>query len=439
MISPLDDRYYEEVKELEIFSEFSYFKKRAEVEVEWYNKMAEIFGFKKQSIKIDEKDFEIFKRIEKKTKHDVKAIEYLLRKKLKEKWAIHLFLTSDDVNNIAFALLLKEWKEKVLKHYKALILLVLKKAKLYKSSLMPGFTHSKKSLPTTLGKLFAYHGFRLAESYKEIEETKLYAKLSGAVGDYNAFTVANVVLKKKIDWIKIAKAFVENLSLVFDIPSTQIERGESYSKLFQKVKLFNLILLDLINDLWLLSFREYLSITQKRIGSSTMPHKANPIELENAEGNLLLSNALLNELIDRLPISRLHRDLRDSTMKRNVGVALAHSLLGIKKVIKFLEIARFDEKKMREEINEKMVSEAIQTYLRLHRIEGYEKVKALLDRKKFSREEVLKLEKRLKLKEYFPSPKEYAGLSKELTELLIKEARKLLKARKGLKKRKAKN
>lgn len=330
-------------------------------------------GFDKEEVKIDEEDYKRFKEIEKKTKHDVKAIEYLLRERVKNKWAVHLFLTSDDVNNLGYGLMLKEYKDKVFPRYKGLVEKLLK----FKGGVIAGYTHGKVAVPSLFSRFVVFHAYRISEIYREIREFKIKGKISGAVGDLNSFSLYK---KDYLFWKERIKGFVESLGLEYEEFTTQIMRGEHYSKFFFKIMIINNIMRDLAEDLWLLSFKGYLKLRVSRIGSSTMPHKVNPIELENAIGNIKLSNKILSLFTEDLIVSKLHRDISDSTIKRNSGVGLAHSLLAMKNLVSFVEKMEFNESKAKEDLKGEVFSEQIQTILRLKKKEdAYEITKKAAD------------------------------------------------------------
>ena len=347
-LSPLDGRYHNKTAALrEIFSELVLIRLRVRIEIEWLKALAadpgiaEVPPFSPPTLaqleelaaRFSEADGEAVKQIEAKVNHDVKAIEYFLREKLagnreivKVSGFIHFACTSEDINNLAHALMLKHARDKVL--LPRLDKIIEKLAALaheLADAPMLGRTHGQPASPTTLGKEMANVAWRLNRARGRLEGVKLTGKMNGAVGNYNAHLAAY----PGVDWERLARSFVERLGLEFNPYTTLIEPHDALAELFDACARANTILIDLDRDVW-----GYISLGYFRqrakageVGSSTMPHKVNPIDFENSEGNIGVANALLRHLAEKLPVSRWQRDLSDSTAQRNVGAALGHSLL----------------------------------------------------------------------------------------------------------------
>jgi adenylosuccinate lyase len=290
---------------------------------------------------------------------------------------------------------------------------------------MVGRTHGQKAVPTTLGKELAVFVYRLHKLYAKIKKIKLEGKLSGAVGNYNALKF----LDSQKNWIKISEEFVKSLGMEFTPLTTQILPLDSYLELFNLTKLVNSVLAGFCQDIWNYASYEYLIIasTEKQVGSSTMPHKVNPIDFENAEGNLGIANSLLSFFADKLPISRLQRDLSDSTVKRNFGVAFGHTMLAFESLLLGLEKISADKQKMLDDLNSdwSILSEAIQTQLRAGMFaRGFEKVMAETQGRKMSRKDFLLMVRKLNIDKKILnkleslSPEEYTGEAINLVELI---------------------
>ncbi|MFN8578780.1 MAG: adenylosuccinate lyase [Candidatus Sericytochromatia bacterium] len=396
-LSPLDGRYSKQTKELSnYFSESSLIKYRIRVESEYllslleFLKLNEINEEQKTQIKDFWKtlkliDYENVKQIEQITNHDLKAVEYFIKHFLKQndmenikEW-VHFGLTSEDINNIAYNLMLKDSLENIVfPQIKELILKLIDLTKKFKEIPMLSRTHGQPATPTTLGKEFAVYLNRIIEQFKSIKNIKLKAKLNGATGNYNAMYFAY----PDKDWISFSKNFIESLGLTQNIATTQIESHDTLSEIFNSLSRINNILIDMNTDIWYYISLNYFKLLKKdeEVGSSTMPHKVNPIDFENSEGNLGLSNSILNFLSDKLLKSRMQRDLSDSTVLRNIGVALAYSLIayksclkGLNKIVPNTEILNQDLER-----NINVITEGIQTVLRVEGIENpYEKMKEL--------------------------------------------------------------
>ena len=390
-ISPIDGRYSKLVPELqEIFSEYALIKNRIFVEIEWFihlsnqSNIKELPNLTKQSItflsKI-EKNFNLaearkVKNIEKKTNHDVKAVEYYLRDQFMQSKQlkglvefIHFGCTSEDINNICYALMVKDAsKLLVSKSINKLNSLLKKKAHQYAEIPMVSRTHGQVATPTTVGKEFANFSSRIDRISIVIKETSLRGKMNGAVGNYNAHLIAY----PKVNWEKVSKTFITKVGLLWSPYTTQVEPKDSMAKLFHGHERLNNVLLDFSKDMWgYISLNYFSQKTAKgEVGSSTMPHKVNPIDFENAEGNLGMANAIFSFLSSKLPVSRLQRDLTDSTVLRNIGASFAHTIIAFASLNKGIGKLLINEEKIAADLEKNwvVVAEAIQTILRR---EGY--------------------------------------------------------------------
>ena len=395
-ISPVDGRYRKQVAHLdEYFSEYALIKYRVFVEIQYFLFLAE-----KKIFKLPEKlrqrlsaisenfslnDAEQIKQIEVITNHDVKAVEYFLKQELgraaasKQKEWIHFGLTSQDINNTAIPL---SWKNYVEHEYLPAVLNLEKKltelAQRWKDVPMLAHTHGQPASPTRLGKEFLVYVERLDNQVKLFSYIPYAAKFGGATGNLNAHQVAF----PKTDWVTFANQFIESLGLQRLQHTTQIEHYDYMCAHFDAIKRINNILTDLCRDIWMYISLEYFKqkIKKDEVGSSAMPHKVNPIDFENAEGNLGVANALLEHFSAKLPISRLQRDLTDSTVLRNLGVPMAHTMISLRSIEKGLKKIVLNEGKLREDLenNWAVVAEAIQTILRRENyLNPYEALKDL--------------------------------------------------------------
>ncbi len=395
-LSPLDGRYGNSVKDLAAyFSEAALMRYRLYVEIEYlialsYEKQIKdlpVFSKNEQArLRRTYQDFNSagakkIKDIETTTNHDVKAIEYYIRGKIKKSlhpW-IHFALTSEDVNNLAYSLM---WQHGLKHIYLVRLRLVFKElrkmAKKHKAAPMLSFTHGQPATPTTFGKEMAVFCSRLNQQINQLKTHKLLGKFSGATGTWSAHLSAY----PKVNWIRFSSRFIKALGLEPNLLTTQIESHDSTAESYQQVVRVNTILTDLCKDMWFYISRGIIG--QKKVvgevGSSTMPHKINPIQFENAEGNLGIANSLLNHLAVKLPISRMQRDLTDSTTLRNQGVALGHSYLAVQNIIKGLSRITINKLQMSAELNThwEVVAEAVQTVLRkAGQQDAYEQLKTL--------------------------------------------------------------
>ena len=399
-ISPIDGRYSSKTSELnKFFSEKALMKYRLIVEIEYFISLCEFdipelqdFDSSKfellRKIYIDfsNDDAAIIKKIEKTTNHDVKAIEYFLKDKFQElnlsKFIefIHFGLTSQDINNTAIPLSLKEMFDEVYYNSIELILSSLEEiSNEWKDIPMIARTHGQPASPTKLGKEIKVFTTRINEQLKLLRNIPIAAKFGGATGNFNAHHVAY----KNHNWLQFSKNLIENkLGLKHSYPTTQIEHYDHLAAIFDNLKRINTILIDFNRDIWLYISMDYFKqkIKKGEIGSSAMPHKVNPIDFENSEGNLGYANSIFQHLSEKLPVSRLQRDLTDSTVLRNIGVPISHTLIAFKSTIKGINKLIVNETKIQEDLNNNwaVVAEAIQTILRrINYPKPYEALKEL--------------------------------------------------------------
>lgn len=399
-ISPIDGRYADKVTALRpIFSEYGLIRFRVQVEVRWlqalskHPKIIEVSSFSDAANQLlntivsdfSEADAQRVKDIEKTTNHDVKAVEYLLKEKIagnaeleKVSEFIHFACTSEDINNLSYALMLKEGREVINAQIDDCISAIKKIAIDTADQPMLSRTHGQSATPTTTGKEFANVAARLLRQQAQLQSAVLLGKINGAVGNYNAHAVAY----PDVDWAEFAKDFVESLGLQWNPYTIQIEPHDYIAEFFHALSRFNTILLDFNRDIW-----GYISLgyfKQKTIagevGSSTMPHKVNPIDFENSEGNLGLANAIFSHLAEKLPVSRWQRDLTDSTVLRNIGVGIAHTSIAIQASLKGISKLQINVEAIEADLNAnwEVLAEPIQTVMRRYGVEKpYEKLKEL--------------------------------------------------------------
>jgi adenylosuccinate lyase len=411
-LSPLDGRYEKSSGALRpYFSEAALIRYRVLVELEWLKSLAaerrirELQPFSRATqlalarlvAGFAEKDATHIKNIEAETNHDVKAIEYWLKGRLAKNAQvqrslefIHFACTSEDINNLAYALMLAHSRDRVmLPDLDQLIEALRAMARRYARTPMLSRTHGQPASPTTLGKELANFAHRLRRARAAIERVSLLGKMNGAVGNYNAHAAAY----PGFPWGAFCRRFVERLGLEFNPYTTQIEPHDSYAELFDAYARANAILLDLDRDLWGYVSLGYFKQRPKKgeVGSSTMPHKVNPIDFENSEGNIGVANALLRHLADKLPVSRWQRDLSDSTALRNAGVALGHTLLAYGSCLRGLGKLDADAARMAADLeaNWEVLTEPVQQVMRKHGVpDAYEKLKALSRGKRLDRQQL---------------------------------------------------
>ena len=400
-LSPLDGRYAAKVAPLRaLFSEYALMRFRVQVEVEWLKTLAseagiaEVPAFSAATLgeldelvsAFSESEAEAVKAIEARTNHDVKAIEYFMKERLGANAEItrvgefiHFACTSEDVNNLCHALMLKRGRDEVMLPALDSIVTRLKGlAHELADASMLAHTHGQPASPTTLGKEMANVASRLERARSRLAGVSLLGKINGAVGNYNA----HVAAYPELDWERIAREFVTRLGLEFNPYTIQIEPHDAIAELFDAYARVNTILLDFDRDVWgyisLGYFRQKLKAGE--VGSSTMPHKVNPIDFENSEGNLGVANALLRHMSEKLPVSRWQRDLTDSTVLRNMGVALGHTLLAYDSCLRGLAKLEANRERLAEDLDEswEVLAEPIQTVMRRYGVSGaYEQLKEL--------------------------------------------------------------
>jgi adenylosuccinate lyase len=374
---------------------------------------------------------------ERETRHDVKAIEYFLREKLKDtslsdllSW-LHFGITSEDVNNIAQSISLRDSRDAVLLPvFDALLGQLLEFAKIYRALPMLARTHGQPAVPTTLGKEFAVYLARLKKSRDEIAAHRFEAKLTGAVGNFNALQTA----APQVDWLTFSAEFIEGYDFAPSFATTQILPYDNWLRYFDALRMANSILIDFSQDIWRYISDGYLkqAVVEGEVGSSTMPQKVNPIDFENAEGNLGVANVLFNHYSQKLTVSRLQRDLSDSTVRRTFGSALGHSLLAWANLSRGMKRIAANEQKIRADLNShwEIVSEGAQTILRAKgRSDAYESLKSQTrgniiteaDYKSWIESLAVDDETRIRLKNL--SPESYIGLAVQLTDKIIADKR----------------
>ena len=447
LLSPLDGRYAETTSPLrDHFSEFAFLRDRVRVELNFLPALSktglvrplsdsESAHLESVLTNFSDADAELILEYERKTRHDVKAIEYFIQSKLQGTsledlipW-IHFGLTSEDTNSLGQAIALKESRDKViLPNIDALLSKLSDFALKYKSTPMLARTHGQFAVPTTLGKEFAVYIARLKKTRDEIASHKFEAKLTGAVGNFNALQAA----APNIDWISFSEEFVSSFGLEPNLLTTQILPYDNWVRYFDLVRLVNSILIDFAQDIWRYISDGYLkqAVVAGEVGSSTMPQKVNPIDFENAEGNLGIANSLFTHYAQKLTISRLQRDLSDSTVRRTFGTALGHSLLAWTNFQRGLKRIAPDEEKLKAELNAhwEVVSEGAQTILRaVGKPDAYESLKEQTrgrvlteaDYKAWCDAIDVDNVTREKLKTL--SPETYLGLAVELAERVVKK------------------
>lgn len=400
-ISPLDGRYSNKTAVLrDIFSEYGLIKARVEVEIRWLQRLAanpdipEVPEFSSEATTVlnnivnqfDESGAEAIKKIEASTNHDVKAVEYFIKERFKDNAElsrvsefVHFACTSEDINNLSHGLMLKAGRDQVLTPTLEKIIQAIEQMAVANANVpMLSRTHGQTASPTTVGKELANVVARLKRQLECIGDVKIMGKINGAVGNYNAHLSAY----PNVDWQANAEIFVSNLGLTWNAYTTQIEPHDYIAELFDAISRFNTILIDFNRDVW-----GYISLgyfKQKtvagEVGSSTMPHKVNPIDFENSEGNLGLANAIMGHMSAKLPISRWQRDLTDSTVLRNMGVGFGYSQIAYEAALKGIGKLQINANALATDLEEawEVLAEPVQTVMRRYGIpEPYEKLKAL--------------------------------------------------------------
>ncbi len=446
-LSPLDGRYGAITRAWrDYFSEMAFIRDRIRVEIQYLIALSRDAGLIREltdqeteflrdlstSISMDE--VRQVKGLEKVTRHDVKAIETFLRTHLSSTSLsdlagyVHFGLTSEDVNNIAQALALRDSRDRILlpaldRILEQLAILVVA----HKSTPMLARTHGQPASPTTLGKEVAVFYARLRRQSKQLAAHVFEAKLTGAVGNLNAHMAA----APQVDWVSFSDQFLVELGLKANLTTTQILPYDNWIEYFNVLHLINSILTDLVQDLWRYLSDDYLKmqVIDTEVGSSAMPHKVNPIDLENAEGNLGLANSLLEHFARKLPVSRLQRDLSDSTVRRNMGTALGYASVAYDSLAHGLERLEVNEKKMREDLERhwEVITEGAQTILRAAGIgDAYDQLKAISRGQELSLQsyrkwiESLKVDQEIKRKLHALSPQNYLGLAEQIAEQALK-------------------
>lgn len=448
-VSPVDGRYASKTIALRsIFSEYGLLKYRTLVEVRWLLKLAatpqinEVPEFSPQAqaflegiaTEFNINDAQRIKEIERETNHDVKAVEYFLKEKIASipeldavNEFIHFACTSEDINNTSHALMLKEAREHIiLPEMRRLIDAIRQLAKEYRDIPLLSRTHGQPASPTTMGKEMANVAYRMERQYQQIKQQPLLAKINGAVGNYNAHLAAY----PEVNWHQFSQEFIENsLALEWNPYTTQIEPHDYIAELFDAITRFNTILIDFNRDIWgYIALGHFKQRTiAGEIGSSTMPHKVNPIDFENSEGNLGLANAVLQHLAQKLPISRWQRDLTDSTVLRNLGVGVGYAVIAYTSTLKGISKLEINQAALATELdhNWEVLAEPIQTVMRRYGIEKpYEKLKELTRGKRVNGEMMREFIDGLALPEHEKTrlknmtPSTYIGQAIELTDAL---------------------
>ncbi|MFA5855555.1 MAG: adenylosuccinate lyase [Candidatus Gracilibacteria bacterium] len=421
-LSPLDGRYADKVTDLaQIFSEYGLIRSRVAIEIEWLIYLCntvkldgtlvmderKVAALRKVYTEFQDEFADDVKEIEKTANHDVKAVEYFLQEALKllkhEELIpfLHFGCTSEDINNLAYAQMLKAGVQVVLtKKLEEILEGVKDFAAEHKGIAMLAHTHGQPASPTTVGKEFKNIGARLFRQYEQMKKLEFLGKMNGATGNFNAHSVAY----PEVDWPKVSRGFVEGLGLTWEKFTTQIDPHDYMAEIFDVLRRINIILIDFSRDIW-----NYISLgyfTQKvvkgEVGSSTMPHKVNPIDFENAEGNLGIANALFGHFSEKLPISRMQRDLTDSTVVRNIGTAFGHTLLAYKSFLKGLGKLGVNEIRLAADLenNWSLLAEPIQTVMRRYGIkDAYEQLKKLTRGHEITKDEIHKFVEGLEIPE----------------------------------------
>ena len=439
-ISPIDGRYRKSTEDISrYFSEFALIRYRVFVEIEYFIalyelKLPELKNIKKSEIKnlreivnnFSINDAKRIKKIEEKINHDLKSVEYFIKEKFKKlgideyKEFVHYGLTSQDINNTAVPLMLKDClKKSIIPSIKILLKSIRNKSKRFKNIPMVSRTHGQPASPTTFGKEFQVFHERIKVQLDSLSKIPNNGKFGGATGNLNAHYVSY----PKINWDSFSDKFLKKIGLIRSKPTTQIEHYDNMAAIFHCLSRINTILIDFSRDIWHYISINYLKqkVNKNEVGSSAMPHKVNPIDFENGEGNLMMANKIFQFLSEKLPISRLQRDLTDSTVSRNIGIPISHTKIALNSLLKGLEKIDVNKKEIESDLenNWSIISEAIQTILRREKVPNpYEKLKQItrgnskIDKKLYL-EFIDKLPVNNKVKKELKniSPKNYLGNS----------------------------
>ena len=442
-VSPIDGRYSKKVEHLRaIFSESALMRYRVITEITWLEYLSECDqldqippmtsevsnGLKKIQSDFTLEDATRIKEIESKINHDVKAIEYFLKEKIEaiEEGVnytsfIHFACTSEDINNISYALMLKDGVGEIIKSIEQVIEKLKMQSHAWAGHSMLSRTHGQPASPSTMGKEIANFVSRLDRQLVLLKNAEYLAKMNGAVGNYNAHSIAY----PKVDWESVSNGYIDSLGLSFNPYTTQIEPHDWMAELFHTIIRINNIFLDLSRDIWMYISIGYFKqvVNESEVGSSTMPHKVNPIDFENAEGNIGLANAILDHLGSKLTISRMQRDLSDSTAQRNIGTAFAQSEIAIQSLLKGLSKIEISKESLKQDLmdNWEILAEPIQTILRRENIpNAYENLKDLTRGQKLNEEKLNQFIDSLDVTESVKdemkalTPESYTGIAESL-------------------------
>lgn len=419
-ISPIDGRYRGLTEEIRsYFSEYNLIKNRIIVEIKWLQKMSELpeidFKLSDDELGILENIIQEFsfdegkkvKEIEKVTKHDVKAVEYYIDEKLKENDLerfcpyVHFACTSEDINNLAYGMMEIGLLKIYIRNIESLIEKIQSMAHEYSNIPMLSHTHGQPATSTTVGKEFANFAYRINNILNKIKQEKFAGKFNGTVGNFNSHMIAY----PNVDWEKVSKEFVELFGLEFNKYTTQIESHDNLSLIFSEIKLLNNIILDLDNDMWMYISRNYFlqENVSGEIGSSIMPHKINPINFENSMANIKMANGIIDVFSNNLQISRMQRDLSDSSLLRNIGTVFSYSQIAINQTMKGLKRVKPNEEFLKKELenNSEILAEAIQTILRKNGYNNaYDILKEMTRGKEITLDEMKEFINTLNINEY---------------------------------------
>ena len=442
-ISPIDGRYSNKVEHLRgIFSESALMRYRVIAEIAWLEYLSDceqidqiplMSAQVREAIRKIQLDFSIedarrIKEIESEINHDVKAIEYFLQEKIGdieggENYTsfIHFACTSEDINNISYALMLKDGVDEIKASIEQLTNTLKDQSHSWASSSMLSRTHGQPASPTTMGKEFANFLNRLNRQLDSLKNTQFLAKMNGAVGNYNA----HIIAYPSVDWESVSKGYIDALGLTFKPYTTQIEPHDWMAELFHTMIRINNICLDISRDIWMYISIGYFKqlVNESEVGSSTMPHKVNPIDFENAEGNIGLANAIFNHLASKLAVSRMQRDLSDSTAQRNIGTAFAQTDISLQSLLKGLSKIELSRDKLLDELDDnwEVLAEPIQTILRRENVaNAYENLKTLSRGQKLNQEKIhafidsLDIDQEVKQEMKALTPESYIGIAESL-------------------------